>query len=116
MTMLKSKIYGIKVTDADLACDGSITIDFNLMSKVGILPYEQVHVLDIANAHRFVTYAIAGESGEMKVNGAAAKLVTIGDPLIILAYVGVCDLVFDYHNCGYPLKVDGRQYGTNTTK
>ena len=109
--MLKSKIYGIKVTEADLACDGSITIDVNLMSKAGILPYEQVHVLDIANAHRFVTYAITGEPGEMKVNGAAAKLVTIGDPLIILAYVGIdfaSEGVF-YEHSGYPRKVDGRK-------
>ena len=107
--MLKSKVYGIKVTEADLACDGSITIDYRIMQSADILPYEQVHVLDIANAHRFVTYAIEGEQGEMKVNGAAAKLVTIGDPLIILAYVGVEDLILDYHNKGFPRKVDGRK-------
>ena len=107
ITMLKSKVYGIKVTDADIACDGSITIDSTLMQKACILPYEQVHVLDIANAARFVTYAIVGEPGEMKVNGAAAKLVTIGDPLIILTYAGFDDIL-EYGKSGLPWKVDGR--------
>jgi aspartate 1-decarboxylase len=108
LIMLKSKIYGIKVTEADTACDGSITIDARLMAKASIYPYEQVHVLDIANAHRFVTYAIEGEPGEMKVNGAAAKLVTIGDPLIILAYAGF-DNAVDCLIMGFPKKVDGRE-------
>jgi aspartate 1-decarboxylase len=108
--MLKSKIYGIKVTDADLACDGSITIDYRLMEKAGLQEYEQVHVLDIANGARFVTYVIKGEAGEMKVNGAAAKLVTIGDPLIVLAYGIFNRLSAEFEwTAEYPKKVDGRK-------
>jgi aspartate 1-decarboxylase len=112
LTKLKSKLYGIKVTDADIACDGSITIDTRLLEKAGLQEYEQVHVLDIANGKRFVTYIIEGEAGEMKVNGAAAKLVTIGDPLIVLAYILVDedeDLQGRYQIEGYPKKVDGRK-------
>jgi aspartate 1-decarboxylase len=111
-------VYGIKVIDADIACDGSITIDWNIMIQAGLQEYEQVHVLDIENGQRFTTYAIVGKPGEMKVNGAAAKLVTIGDPLIILAYIQI-DEVKDFWEYGacYPKKVDGRTiYGTNTTK
>ena len=111
LTKLKSKLYGIKVTDADIACDGSITIDSALMIKAALQEYEQVHVLDIANGQRFVTYVIEGEAGEMKVNGAAAKLVTIGDPLIVLAYMNVnwAGEGMVYEEAGYPKKVDGRK-------
>jgi aspartate 1-decarboxylase len=103
--MLKSKIYGIKVLEADLACDGSITIDKRILDDAGIEEYEQVHVLDITNAKRFITYAILGAPGELKVNGAAAKLVEIGDALIVLAY-GIMDELENAH----PKKVDGRNY------
>ena len=91
--MLKSKIHGIKVTDVNPHYDGSITIDSNLLQRTEIFEYEQVHVLDVTNGKRFVTYAIAGGKDECCVNGAAARLVEFGDELIILAY-GIYDYGF----------------------
>lgn len=92
-TMLKSKIHRARVTDANLNYEGSITIDENLMEVADILPYEQVHVLDIDNGERFLTYVITGErdSGEICINGAAARLVSVGDKVIILSYSTVTD-------------------------
>jgi aspartate 1-decarboxylase len=88
-TMLKSKIHRARVTDANLNYEGSITIDETLMEAADILPYEQVHVLDIDNGARFLTYVITGErgSGEICINGAAARLVSVGDKVIILSYM-----------------------------
>ena len=77
--MLKSKIHRATVTDANLNYEGSITIDRNLMKAADILPYEQVHVVDVNNGARLVTYAIEGESSEICLNGAAARLVNKGD-------------------------------------
>jgi aspartate 1-decarboxylase len=76
--MLKSKIHRVRITEANIDYEGSITIDKQLMEAADILPYEQVHVLDVNNGARFTTYAIEGErgSGEICVNGAAARLVT----------------------------------------
>lgn len=92
-TMLKGKIHRARVTDANLDYEGSITIDALLMEAADILPYEMVHVLDIDNGARFETYAIEGEhgSGEICINGAAARLVAKGDTVIILAYKVVSD-------------------------
>ena len=86
--MLKSKIHKARVTDRVIDYEGSTTIDRALMDAVGILPYEQIQVYDISNGQRFETYAIAAPagSGEVCVNGAAARLVEIGDEIIIAAY------------------------------
>jgi aspartate 1-decarboxylase len=86
--MLKGKIHRLRVTEADLNYVGSITLDPDLMAAADILPYEQVHVLDIDNGNRLTTYAIPGEagSGEACINGAAAHLVHPGDLTIVLAY------------------------------
>lgn len=86
--MLKGKIHRLRVTEADLNYVGSITLDPDLMEAADILPYEQVHVLDIDNGNRLTTYAISGEagSGEACINGAAAHLVHPGDLTIVLAY------------------------------
>ena len=89
--MLKSKIHRANVTDANLNYEGSITIDRNLMKAADILPYEQVHVVDVNNGSRLVTYAIEGESGEICLNGAAARLVHKGDIVIILSYTNVME-------------------------
>jgi len=89
--MLKSKIHRAHVTDANIDYEGSITIDKELMQEADILPYEQVHVLNINNGARFTTYAIKGERGEICINGAAARLVTKGDIIIILSYCHVED-------------------------
>lgn len=88
LTVMKAKIHRATVTQADLDYEGSIMVDKALLQESGILPYEQVHVYDINNGNRFVTYAIEGpaQSGVICVNGAAARLVTPGDKVIIVAY------------------------------
>src|SRR3954465_13403577 len=87
-TMLKSKIHRATITDSDLHYVGSITIDPDLLEAADILEHEQVHVVDVDNGARFETYTIAGErgSGEIKVNGAAARLVHRGDTVIVISY------------------------------
>ncbi len=85
-TMLRSKIHRATITAADIDYEGSITIDRALMAAADILPYEMVHVLDLNNGARFETYTIEGKKGEICVNGAAARLVTVGDKVIILGY------------------------------
>ena len=88
--MLKSKIHRATVTDSDLHYVGSITIDPDLLEAADILEHEQVHVVDIDNGARFETYTIAGRrgSGEIQVNGAAARLVHRGDTVIVISYAG----------------------------
>jgi len=92
-TMLKGKIHRARVTEVNLDYEGSITIDRLLMEAADILPYEMVHVLDINNGARFETYAIEAErgSGEICINGAAARLVSEGDKVIILSYSVVAE-------------------------
>ncbi len=92
-TMLKSKIHRARVTDANIDYEGSITIDRKLMAAADIIPYEQVQVLNINNGARFSTYAIEGEdgSGEICLNGAAARLVVKGNLVIILTYCDVSE-------------------------
>ena len=88
--MLKSKIHRATVTDCDLHYVGSITIDPDLLDAADILAHEQVHVVDVDNGARFETYTIAGTrgSGEICVNGAAARLVHRGDTIIVISYAG----------------------------
>jgi len=87
-TMLKSKIHRATVTDCDLHYVGSITVDADLLEAADILEHEQVAVVDVDNGARFETYTIAGQrgSGEVKVNGAAARLVARGDTIIVISY------------------------------
>jgi aspartate 1-decarboxylase len=86
--MLKSKIHRAKITDCDVDYVGSITLDPDLMRQADMLVNEQVHVWDIDNGARFVTYAIEGEhgSGTVQVNGAAARLVRPGDKVTIASF------------------------------
>ena len=86
--MLKSKIHRATVTGSDLHYAGSITLDPELMREADLLPHELVHVLDVDNGARFETYTIAGArgSGEVKINGAAARLVHTGDTVIVVSY------------------------------
>jgi aspartate 1-decarboxylase len=87
-TMLKSKVHRATVTGSDLHYVGSITMDPELLEAADILENELVHVLDVDNGARFETYTIAGErgSGEVKINGAAARLVHTGDTVIVVSY------------------------------
>ena len=85
---LKSKIHRATVVQAELNYVGSITIDEELMEKSGIIEYEKVQIVDIDNGARFETYAICGErgSGMICLNGAAARMVQVGDKVIIMCY------------------------------
>ena len=88
LTMMKAKIHRARVTRCDMHYEGSVSIDRNWLDDAGILPYEQVDVLNINTGARFVSYAIAAPRGSnmIGVNGAAARLVQIDDLLIIIAY------------------------------
>jgi aspartate 1-decarboxylase len=92
-TMLRSKIHRARVTGGNVDYEGSITIDRALMEAADILPYEMVHVLNVNNGARFQTYAIEGKtgSGEIILNGAAARLAARGDIVIILTYCTVSE-------------------------
>ena len=87
-TMLKSKIHRCRITGSDLNYVGSITVDADLLEAADIREHEQVHVVDVDNGARFETYTIAGQrgSGEIKINGAAARLVHTGDTVIVVSY------------------------------
>jgi aspartate 1-decarboxylase len=87
-TLCKSKIHQATVTQSELYYEGSITIDSELMKKADIVPYEKVQVVDINNGNRFETYAIEGPANGkgICVNGAAARLVSVGDKIIIFSY------------------------------
>lgn len=86
--MLKSKIHKATVTQSDLMYEGSLTIDSELMTAVGILPYEKIKIYNINNGERLDTYAIEGEAGSgiIGLNGAAARKGMIGDLIIIVSY------------------------------
>lgn len=86
--MFKSKIHRATVTDADLHYEGSIGIDLDLMEAAGIREYEKVDIWNITNGARFYTYAIEGKrgSGEICLNGAAARHVQVGDMVIIATF------------------------------
>jgi len=91
--MMKSKIHRATVTDADLNYEGSISIDEELLEKANIVPYEQVHIYNVSNGNRFTTYAIKAPNGSGKIclNGAAARMVSKGDIIIIATYANVND-------------------------
>ena len=91
--MLHSKIHRATVTQADLHYVGSLTIDLDLMEAADLLPGQQVDVVDVDNGSRITTYAIEGErgSGILCINGAAARLISPGDTVIIIAYASMSD-------------------------
>jgi aspartate 1-decarboxylase len=97
--MLKSKIHRATVTGCDLHYAGSITIDAGLIEEADLLPHELVHVLDVDNGERFETYVIEGRrgSGDVQVNGAAARLVERGDRVIIVSYGNYSESELDEH-------------------
>ena len=100
-TMLKSKIHRATVTQADLHYVGSCTIDADLMDAADILEGEQIDIVDINNGNRLTTYAITGErgSGVIGINGAAARLISPGDLVIIIGYGIYSDAeLSDYHS------------------
>jgi len=88
LTMFKSKLHQMVVTEANLMYEGSITIDQDLLDAADLLPYEKVQVLNITNGQRLETYTIPGKRGSKVccLNGAAARLTQIGDRIIVIAY------------------------------
>ncbi|HAZ47738.1 MAG TPA: aspartate 1-decarboxylase [Cyanobacteria bacterium UBA11371] len=92
-TLLAAKIHRCTITASNLNYMGSISIDETLLDAAGILPYEQVQVVNVANGERFITYAIVAppNSGEIQLNGAAARLGMAGDRLIIMTYAQFTD-------------------------
>lgn len=99
LNMLKGKIHRATVVQAELNYIGSITVDETLMEAAGIREYEQVQIVDIDNGNRFETYVISGEadSGMICLNGAAARMVSVGDKVIIMCYAGMTDTEADEH-------------------
>lgn len=91
--MLKSKIHRATLTGADLHYEGSVTIDLDLLEAADILPYEAVSIWNVTNGSRFETYAIEGErgSGVICINGAAARLVSPRDLVIIASFSSMSD-------------------------
>jgi len=91
LNMLKCKIHRAVVTETDIDYVGSITIDENVMKSVNMIPFEQVHVRNLTNGSRLVTYAIPGEagSGVICLNGAAAHITRTGDRVIIAAFASM---------------------------
>ena len=86
--MLKAKIHNAAVTQADKEYEGSVSIDEDILDEAGLVPYEQVHIYNITNGERFVTYLIKGErgSGIIGINGAAVHKANIGDRVIIAVF------------------------------
>lgn len=93
LTLLKAKLHRAHVTETDLHYEGSISIDMDLLEKSGILPNEQVDVLNVNTGARFTTYAIEAPRGSRTfgINGAAARLAQRGDPIIVIAYAQMDD-------------------------
>ncbi|MEX0994438.1 MAG: aspartate 1-decarboxylase [Balneolaceae bacterium] len=88
LTMFKSKLHQLRVTEANLMYEGSITIDEELLEKAGLFPFEKVQVVNITNGSRLETYTIPGERGSRVccMNGAAARLTQVNDRIIVIAY------------------------------
>ena len=97
--LLKSKLHRAKVTDANLDYEGSISIDSELMKKVGLNSYEKVHVLNLTNGSRLETYVIPDDPGSKSIciNGAAAHLVHPEDRVIILSYCSLDATSVSHH-------------------
>ena len=112
--ILKSKIHRATITDANLNYNGSITIDPVLLKLADIHEFEKVHIVNVNNGQRFETYAIAGkpESGEICVNGAAARLVHVGDVIIIMTFAHMDAKEVEVHNPKI-VKVDGKNLPAN---
>ncbi len=88
-TFLRAKLHRAVITTADPDYEGSISIDRALCREAGLLEFEQVDIYDINNGARFTTYVIYGNPGQIQINGAAARLVDVGDRVIICAYLGL---------------------------
>ena len=115
LNLMKAKIHQATVTEALLDYEGSIAIDEALLQEAGIRVYEQVHVYDITNGARLITYAIPApaHSGKISINGAAARLVSPGDKVIIVAYCQYEEREVPYHRPRVLLLNDQNKIKTN---
>jgi aspartate 1-decarboxylase len=97
--MLRAKIHRITATETEVQYEGSLTLDAELMDAAGMVPYERIEVYDVDNGNRFATYLIEGRrgSGECCVNGAAARLVAVGDKLILASYASLDEAEVSSH-------------------
>jgi aspartate 1-decarboxylase len=109
--LVRGKIHGATVTGANMQYEGSVAIDANLLNVAGIAPFESVHVWNVANAERFETYAIASlaGSGEVMVNGAAARRVMAGDKVIITSFVWLTEEELSHHEPSVVIVDDANQ-------
>ena len=122
-TMMKSKIHRATVTGADVDYVGSITLDPELMRLADLHEFEQVHVLDIDNGARLETYAMVGSTGDVILNGAAARLIAPGDRVIVITYADYEDAELaayepqivhvDEHNRPIPVEQAVQRAGSN---
>ncbi len=113
--MLRAKIHMATVTESNLAYEGSITIDEDILNAAGILPYEQVMISNMNNGERFETYVIKGKkgSGEICLNGPTARKGVVGDKVIIFSYVYIEDQkARDFHPTVIKLDEKNRIAGT----
>lgn len=99
LTMFRAKLHRLRVTEADLYYEGSITIDEELLERAGILPYEKVQVVNVNNGARLETYTIPGAPGSRIVcmNGPAARLAARGDEVIVIAYAQMTPAEAEQH-------------------
>ena len=97
LTLLKSKLHRVTVTHSEVDYEGSCAIDLDLLKMAGIREYEQLHIYNVTNGERFVTYAIVAEagSGTISVNGAAAHKANPGDKIIICTYAEMAEVDVD---------------------
>jgi len=99
LIMLKSKLHRARVTEANVDYEGSVTIDKNLLDASGILPFEQVSIWDVTNGARITTYTVEGKrgSGVVCINGAAARLISAGDRVIIATFARMTEAEAKVH-------------------
>ncbi|WP_018962933.1 aspartate 1-decarboxylase [Coprothermobacter platensis] len=108
ITVLKSKVHNARVTVCNVEYEGSLSLDEELIKKANMVPYERILVVNVSNGERFETYLIPAEAGskEVGLNGAAARLAVVGDPVIIMSFaqkepqeqVKATILIMDEHN------------------
>jgi len=85
-TFVHGKIHGLRITECKLRYNGSAEISSELLAAAGIAPYEQIQIANLSNGERLITYAVPGKKGQFSLNGAAARLGSVGDDCLIIAY------------------------------
>ena len=117
-TLLRSKIHRARVTQADLNYEGSITIDLDLLDEAKMVPFEKVDILNVTNGNRLTTYVIPGVrgSGKVCINGAAARMVHVGDVVIIVCYGEFTEAEIENHEAQIVLVDDENKITKSVAK